>query len=568
MATEATIGALRVVLGAEIAKFQSNLEKADASLGAFGRSVAKIAAGIQLQQTLENAVRGIISAVTKAIDSAEKLGATAKQIGIPVEELSKLQFAAKQSEVNVETLSIAVVRLSRNMSEIAGGKTTGAAAEAFIAMGVSVTDASGRLKETDAILLELATKFAGYSDGAAKSALATALFGRSGAELLPLLDKGAVGITKLTKEAERLGIVVTQETSDAADQFNDNLQKLSEQSEAAARNIFNRLAPALIFLTGKLVEVSAEGSIFNTWLSRVAGIFLRVIPGVGQLVEAYNLYIAATKAARDSTVDYDEVLTELAKTFGLLAQIQVRAPAPVLVDQEALKKQRESALEAMKAIEQEQLAIMERFRTPAEEMVLEIQKINDAFARGILTQEQYGFVTERIMQRVRDSVADSAADIAGSISGLLGTFGEKNKQLGIAAKAFAVSQAIINTYLGATKALATTPLPPPAPQIAAAAVIAAGLASVAKIVAQPGFATGGSFKVGGSGSTDSKLVQFMATPGEMVDVRRPGMTGQASEITVSGIRPRDFFTGDMLREMVSSLNAAHADGYKLKFAEG
>jgi TP901 family phage tail tape measure protein len=38
----------------------------------------------------------------------------------------------------------------------------------------------------------------------------------------------------------------------------------------------------------------------------------------------------------------------------------------------------------------------------------------------------------------------------------------------------------------------------------------------------PGFKTGGSFTVGGSGGQDSQLIKFWATPGEMVDVRRPG----------------------------------------------
>jgi len=38
----------------------------------------------------------------------------------------------------------------------------------------------------------------------------------------------------------------------------------------------------------------------------------------------------------------------------------------------------------------------------------------------------------------------------------------------------------------------------------------------------PGFKTGGSFRVGGSGGADSQLMQFRATPGEMVDIRRPG----------------------------------------------
>src|SRR5690606_25268077 len=35
-----------------------------------------------------------------------------------------------------------------------------------------------------------------------------------------------------------------------------------------------------------------------------------------------------------------------------------------------------------------------------------------------------------------------------------------------------------------------------------------------------GFKDGGSFTVGGTGGTDSQLVAFRATPGEMVDVRK------------------------------------------------
>jgi len=51
-------------------------------------------------------------------------------------------------------------------------------------------------------------------------------------------------------------------------------------------------------------------------------------------------------------------------------------------------------------------------------------------------------------------------------------------------------------------------------------IISDGLGSVLK-----GFATGGSFTVGGSGGTDSQLVAFRATPGESVSINRPGQGG-------------------------------------------
>lgn len=64
--------------------------------------------------------------------------------------------------------------------------------------------------------------------------------------------------------------------------------------------------------------------------------------------------------------------------------------------------------------------------------------------------------------------------------------------------------------------------------------------SIANFLKIPGFATGGSFKVGGSGGIDSKLVQFRATPGEMVDVRRPGQMPEASGMRVEVV-PNPYF---------------------------
>jgi hypothetical protein len=47
-----------------------------------------------------------------------------------------------------------------------------------------------------------------------------------------------------------------------------------------------------------------------------------------------------------------------------------------------------------------------------------------------------------------------------------------------------------------------------------------------------GFATGGSFKVGGMGGIDSKLVAFRATPGEMVNISRPGNDSHGGRVMI------------------------------------
>jgi hypothetical protein len=96
---------------------------------------------------------------------------------------------------------------------------------------------------------------------------------------------------------------------------------------------------------------------------------------------------------------------------------------------------------------------------------------------------------------------------------------------------------------------------------------AQGAASIATIAAQ-GFARGGSFRVGGSGGMDSQMINFMATPGEMVDVRTPGTTGTAQgEQRAININVRGkVFGRDTIEEIIDGINSALGDNYKLKVA--
>jgi len=65
----------------------------------------------------------------------------------------------------------------------------------------------------------------------------------------------------------------------------------------------------------------------------------------------------------------------------------------------------------------------------------------------------------------------------------------------------------------------------------------------------PGFATGGSFKVGGRAGVDQNLVAFRATKGEMVDIRRPGQDRGGSGAAVSFDLRGAVMTGDLLAQM-------------------
>ncbi len=61
------------------------------------------------------------------------------------------------------------------------------------------------------------------------------------------------------------------------------------------------------------------------------------------------------------------------------------------------------------------------------------------------------------------------------------------------------------------------------------AMVRSTIQQLGKQLGLPGFATGGSFMVGGNGGTDSQLVAFKATPGEHVQISTPGQAMQSRE---------------------------------------
>ena len=229
MAGEATIGALRVVLGADTAKFEDNLKSAIGSLEDFGKKALTIATGINLANVFEQAFHGVVDSITGAIDAADKLSKASSKFGVPVETLAALSNAAALSDVSVEELGASIARLSKNMVSASGPTTDQAVA--FKALGISVKDSSGQLKSSDDILLAVADSFSKFRDGATKTAIAIALFGRAGADMIPVLDKGSAGIKEMEARVRELNPNLDADTL-AAEQFKDALKELAIAKDA------------------------------------------------------------------------------------------------------------------------------------------------------------------------------------------------------------------------------------------------------------------------------------------------------------------------------------------------
>ena len=294
------IGSLRVLLGLDSAQFSEGLKKSKTDLASFGKSAA--VAGAAIGAALAGTALAVGAAVKGAIDQADQLDELSQKVGVGVEELSRLKYAAEISGVGLDTLSTGIRKLSAGMAE-AASKGTGKAAEALNALGISAVDASGKLRSGDDVLKDIAGKFAGIEDGAGKTALAMGLFGKSGADLIPLLNEGSEGIARLEAEADSLGITLSSEAAAAAGKFNENLDRLKATSQGVTNQLMAAAAPALLSISEALLSTSRNTELMDG-LGKALSITLRSLASAGVIVAAAFSATGKTIAAVSKAIGF------------------------------------------------------------------------------------------------------------------------------------------------------------------------------------------------------------------------------------------------------------------------
>lgn len=221
--------------------------------------------------------------VKRAIDTADEMSKAALKAGVSTEALSRLAWAGELSDVSLGALTTSIGRLNNVMAEMARGGATDTKA-IFDALGIAVTDADGKLRSGDHVFYELADRFAAMENGAERSALAIQIFGRSGAELVPLLVNGSAGLRDMADEADRLGKTISTQTGRDAEEFNDSLTRLKAVAEGLALTVATDLLPELNRFTNWLNDPSIAAGLSGL-ASGVIGVFNAIVDAVEVAVD-------------------------------------------------------------------------------------------------------------------------------------------------------------------------------------------------------------------------------------------------------------------------------------------
>lgn len=148
-----------------------------------------------------------------------------------------------QSGMSVDQLQTGLKTMVNAVDQAVTG--TGKGAESFDKLGVSVLDASGNVKDQETIFNESVIALQGMEDGTEKAKLANDLFGRSGSEMMPLLNGAAGSVEEMKKQAHDLGLVLNDEAIDAGVKFTDSMDQVKRMLGAVGTQIGVEVMPIM-----------------------------------------------------------------------------------------------------------------------------------------------------------------------------------------------------------------------------------------------------------------------------------------------------------------------------------
>ena len=248
-----------------------------------GGSLEQAGQKMQGLSTAGAAVVASLGAISyKAGQNADDLNTMSKVYGIGTQDLQKYKAAADLVDVSVETVAKSHLKLEKSMSSAAKG--TGANAEAFEKLGVSVVDANGDLRSGDEVWQDVIKALGKVENETERDALAMQLMGKSAAELNPLIEDGGETYQRVAETMQKYGLdFVDQETLDKANQFNDQLDTMKAIGSVALQTVGSQLAAVLVPALEKLV--TWIGQLAN-WLANLNPKILAVIGVVAGVVAA------------------------------------------------------------------------------------------------------------------------------------------------------------------------------------------------------------------------------------------------------------------------------------------
>ena len=255
-------------------------EKASGVASTLGKGVKTAAKwGAAIVGGATAAAGGMMKFAQSAASTTDNVDKMSQKIGISRQAYQELDFICSQSGTSVD-------KLGAGMKSLRGAMANDKNAEIFNSLGVAITDADGKLRDSEAVMWDTMNALQGVSNETEKAVLAQKLFGKSGTELMPLLNGESGSIDEMKNKAHELGLVMSDEMIDNGVALTDSLDQVKRAFSAIITQLGGAFMPVIKQVADKVQSFLPYVQQAIAQLTPILmGMFEKILPVLFELAE-------------------------------------------------------------------------------------------------------------------------------------------------------------------------------------------------------------------------------------------------------------------------------------------
>ena len=237
----------------DIKNLETASKKTSNAMSAIGQAAEKVSKGAQkvadatkkVSAAAGGALVAIGSLAYKTVKASDDLATLAKQTGFSVEELQKFQYASDLVDVSVDDITGAATKLK---------KAIASDSKELADLGVKTRNADGSMRDMNDVFYDALKALGGIQNETERDAKAMAIFGKSADSLAGIVDDGGEALKSLGKEAEDMGLIMSEGTVSSLNEVNDKIDTLKAQATATLAQEGAKAMEALMPLFEKVIS--------------------------------------------------------------------------------------------------------------------------------------------------------------------------------------------------------------------------------------------------------------------------------------------------------------------------
>lgn len=287
-------------------KIQSATEKTNKSFKDLGEKLTKVGKNMKtvggkitstvtkITATVTAFAAGTVYAMKKAAEYGDRIDKMSQKIGMSRKSFQEWDYIMSQNGGNVETLQMGFKTLVTQIEGVQKGSKD--SVKAFKALGVNVKDSNGHFRVADDVFNDVIRKLQQIKDPTQKMILANRLFGRSAAELRPLLNQEASAIDELREKANKMGLILSEQDVKNAVKFSDTMDTFSRVFQAKFATIAMKLMPKFIEILEKILSKTDTIEKIMGYLFKLIEVFVNLVDWFTKLDTKWQIVIASAVA--------------------------------------------------------------------------------------------------------------------------------------------------------------------------------------------------------------------------------------------------------------------------------